>query len=238
MRDGERRGVWVGIGLLALMAGLVGPLAKDGRRPVVLRTDDVFVPSHPGAYVPRPAASKMAAPPVCTATALTGTATAAYRTNPRDAWDTLDFGLCQPPEYQPGGVGLLLRGPSGAVLEAVIPVGDWLPHQYRRDAAAQLGLALQKDLAWKARGAALPCQIRTTLLRRFFVSVTSYQGDLRNGRALVGAAVRASFECSGLPPVEGRREPLEFRGELMVRNCEGNKFVVPPPTAPPTCPDA
>ena len=226
----------VGFGLLVVLAGPVGLLAEDRPRLPVLRVDDVFVASSPGAQVPHSDPETLSVRPVCNATPSTGQAAVAYRVRQSEVWSTLEFGLCRRPVYRPGGVSLLLRSPDGADLDAVIPVGGWIPLQRWAGADAQIGLTLPGGSVWRALDSTLPCRIRTTHLRRFSTPIASFQGEpVKGGSVLVGATVQATFDCSGLPAFERGGAPIDLRGEVTVRNCEGVRSVIPPPALPTDC---
>lgn len=233
----DRRRLIVGFGVLVVLAGLVGVLARAGRAPAA-KPEDVVVGSSPGAHVALPQPGTTPEPSACTATPSTGDGTVVYRVGPDDSWAKLDLTLCHPPGYRPGGVALSLRSPEGAVLQTVIPAGGWIPNQNWRGADAQIELTLMSGRVWRAEDAALPCRMRTSLLRRFFAPITSFYGEQADGTVLVGASVRASFECSKLPLIKGGGAPVDLRGELTIRNCEGIASVVPPPRLSARCDDA
>lgn len=235
----DRRGLFIGIGLVVLLAAAVGAIPRAGRSTEL--AGDVVVASAPGAVVPRPDPGSLVDNPPCNVTPSTGEATVFYRVAPRQEWTKLAMTLCHPPGFSPGAVGLSFRSPEGAQLRAVIPASGWRPHQRWRGFDAQIDFRLTVDsTSWLAWDADLPCRIQTDALRRFFAPIVVFEGEpTPNGKVLIGASVRASFDCTQLPlfKVPGAA-PVDVRGELSTRNCEGTARVLPPPALPAGCPDA
>ena len=200
-----------------------------------------MIASAPGAVVPRPDPGEFSDYPTCNVAASTGTASVSYRVPPTQEWTKLALPLCHPPGFRPGAVSLSFGSPQGAQFQAVIPVDGWIPHQRWRGADAQIGFRLTGDSVWwLAWDADLPCRIRTHVLRRFMAPIAAFEGEpTPDGKVLVGATVQASFGCTHLPlfKIPGAA-PVDLKGELSARNCEGTIRVVPPPALPAGCPDA
>jgi hypothetical protein len=191
--------------------------------------------------VPRPDLGSFSDNPPCNVTPSTGEATVFYRVGPTQDWTKLAIPLCHQPGFRPGAVTLSFGSPQGVQFDAVIPAGDWVPYQRWRGFDAQIGFRLTADsIWWLAWDADLPCRIRTDALRRFMVPIAAFEGEpTPNGKVLVGASVRASFDCSRLPLFKIPGAPsVDLKGELSARNCEGTARVLPPPTLPAGCPNA
>lgn len=234
----SRRGLGVGFALVVVLAASVAIFPDGPPRPRVLLVDVVMVPSAPDARVPRPAPGSFTFPPVCDVTPSTGRATVSYRIGGTGRWEDLDFALCRPPGYSPGGTGFLFRSPQGIDLGVKVPVTGWIPNQRWRGADAQIGFTLPDGRVWLAWDRAMPCRIRTAHLRHFRAPIVSFHDEPTEGGALVGASARASLECRRLPRFEGTGPPVDLRGELTVSNCEGVRSVVPPPRLRAGCENA
>lgn len=236
----DRRGLLIGLALVVLLAGAVAVMPRTGH-PGELRPQVVMVPSAPGAVVPRPDLGSFSDKPPCKATPSTGEATFFYRVAPAEEWTKLALRLCQPPGLRPGAVSLSFGTPEGPQFEAVIPTGGWIPYQRWRGSDAQISFRLTGDSSWwLAWDADLPCRIRTDPIRQFMAPIAAFEGEpTPDGKVLVGASVRASFDCTRLPLFKiPDAASVDLKGELSARNCEGTARVLPPPALPAGCPNA
>jgi hypothetical protein len=236
----DRRGLLVGLVLVVLLAGAVAVMPNAGR-PEVLNPQVVLVASPPGAVVPRPDLGSLVDSPPCKASPSTGAASLSFRVAPAEDWTKVTLPLCQPPGFRPGAVSVSFGSPEGPQFEAVVPVAGWIPYQRWQGSDAQISFRLTGDsIWWLARDADLPCRIRTDTVRQFLAPIAAFEGEpTPDGKVLVGAAVRASFDCKRLPLFKiAGAAPVDLKGELSALNCQGTARVVPPPTLPPGCPDA
>jgi hypothetical protein len=237
----------IGLGFVVLLAGAVAAMPRTGRpgtvktEEVTVKTEEVMVGSAPGAVVTRFDPTSITDYPPCDVTPSTGAATILYRVVPTQDWTKTILPLCHPPGFRPGAVSLTFGTQLGIHFGAVIPLGGWVPYQRWQGNDAQINFRLTADSVWwMAWDKDLPCRIGTETLRRFMTPIKAFEGEpLPDGRVQVGAQVRASFDCVGLPlfKIPGAA-PVDLKGELMVRNCEATARVLPPPALPPGCPEA
>lgn len=225
----EQRGLLVGFGIVvavACMTVLVG--GGNGLVDIVVASSEEAEVPLPGGDLPLPPSESQ-----CNGKPATGELELEVR---RDgSWKSHTLGVCHWPSYSPGGVAFSFRDRRRELSVGLrVPASGWSAGQKWRGADASVRVGMRGG-EWFADDRALPCDIGDVVLRRYFAPISSYWDEPGNGRFLIGAVGEASFSCTALPSFPRKGDPIEVRGRLSVRNCEGRQEIVPPPVISARC---